>query len=266
MGTFAEVFQPGQLSWDAPEIQPGERRSAWLKANSELTSEHLDNHLMFLGEFYAMYLFAWSDVLWPTVLWGRTVWLEENTLFPSLHDPSASDKTKDASKAALESEKAVLSETVFFAGDTRRVRRALANVPTMMAFDDHEVTDDWNIDALWDEKARSDPALNRIVRNGLASYAVFQAWGNDPARFLTGKGQALLDALSKPASGGAAKPIALNDPPPPSVATLLDVGPTAASNADRVLWDWTLDGPGMRVIALDSRTTGTSATIGTPDC
>ena len=73
-------------------------------------------------------------------------------------------------------------------------------------------------------EARSDPALNRIVRNGLAAYAVFQAWGNNPDGFRSGKGLALLDALSKPATGGGAVPVALTDPPDPTVATLLDVG------------------------------------------
>ena len=30
-------------------------------------------------------------------------------------------------------------------------RRVLANIPTYMAFDDHEITDDWNLDKKWIE-------------------------------------------------------------------------------------------------------------------
>jgi hypothetical protein len=251
MGSFSEVFPPGQLGWDASALQPGERRAAWLKAHSQLTSEHLDNHLMFLGEFYAMYLFAWSDVLWPKGDWDKT-FLHEDTLFPSLSDAHVPKATKKQLEGVLKAEKKALVEAASYAGDTTRVRRALANVPTMMAFDDHEVSDDWNIDGLWNAKARSDPALNRIVRNGLAAYTVFQAWGNTPDRFRGGTASDLLDALTKPAA--RAVPDALADPPAPAVATLLDVGPAAAANADRVLWDWTLDSPGVRVIALDSRT------------
>ena len=36
---------------------------------------------------------------------------------------------------------------------------------------------------------------------------------------------------------------------------LLDIAPAGPSQPDqRVLWDWTLDGPEHRVIALDTRT------------
>ena len=30
-----------------------------------------------------------------------------------------------------------------------KVRRVLANIPTYMIFDDHDVTDDWNLNPLW---------------------------------------------------------------------------------------------------------------------
>jgi len=60
------------------------------------------------------------------------------------------------------------------------VRRALANVPTYMIFDDHDVTDDWNLTARWRDRVRASPAGRRIVANALAAYWAFQGWGNDP--------------------------------------------------------------------------------------
>jgi phosphodiesterase/alkaline phosphatase D-like protein len=56
----------------------------------------------------------------------------------------------------------------------------LANVPTYMIFDDHDVTDDWNLTARWRHRVHASPAGRRIVANALAAYWAFQGWGNDP--------------------------------------------------------------------------------------
>ena len=61
-----------------------------------------------------------------------------------------------------------------------RVRRALANVPTLMMFDDHEITDDWNVVQRFKLEVYARPAGRAIVRNGLLAYALFQSWGNNP--------------------------------------------------------------------------------------
>ncbi len=72
------------------------------------------------------------------------------------------------------------------------VRRALANIPTYMVFDDHEITDDWNRLLRWrtDTYApdfkngpNSAPdnmrwAAHIVIANGLLAYALFQGWGN----------------------------------------------------------------------------------------
>ena len=64
-----------------------------------------------------------------------------------------------------------------------RVRRALANVPTYMVFDDHDVTDDWNIGRAWRDQVYTSPLGRRIITNALVAYALFQDWGNDPLRY-----------------------------------------------------------------------------------
>jgi hypothetical protein len=58
-------------------------------------------------------------------------------------------------------------------------RRVLANIPTYMVFDDHEVTDDWYMDYDW-VRGTSTPESRHVIANALFAYWIFQAWGNDP--------------------------------------------------------------------------------------
>ena len=60
------------------------------------------------------------------------------------------------------------------------VRRVLANHPTYMIFDDHDVTDDWNLTSAWREGVHQNPTGRRFVANALAAFWAFQGWGNDP--------------------------------------------------------------------------------------
>lgn len=64
-----------------------------------------------------------------------------------------------------------------------KVRRALANISTFMIFDDHDVTDDWNLNPSWRDRVYTSPLGKTIVRNGLMSYALFQDWGNRPDKY-----------------------------------------------------------------------------------
>ena len=71
--------------------------------------------------------------------------------------------------------------------DVWHARRALANVPTYMLADDHDVTDDWFLNGKVERQLRGTgvipgPGGRRMMRNALAAYAVFQHWGNDPVR------------------------------------------------------------------------------------
>ena len=73
-----------------------------------------------------------------------------------------------------------------FGRGLRAVRRVLANVPTYMILDDHDVTDDWFMNREWCNRVLSqqgDTLGRRVIRNALIAYAVFQAWGNNPDQF-----------------------------------------------------------------------------------
>jgi hypothetical protein len=166
------------------------QRSKELKEFSGMTSDAMDAHLMFLGEFYMMYLFTWSDAIWPVDEYGEKTlpyyWdaVPNYSLFGPLSKQSlikARDKTLD------------------FLKSLPKVRRVLANIPTLMIFDDHEVTDDWNLHEDWVVDV-NDPDKNvfgaHLLRNALAAYAIFQDWGNQPEGYFPQKD------LNKPENPG----------------------------------------------------------------
>ncbi len=52
-----------------------------------------------------------------------------------------------------------------------------------MMFDDHDVTDDWNLTAEWRQRVWGSDTGRRVVANALAAYWAFQGWGNSPDEF-----------------------------------------------------------------------------------
>jgi hypothetical protein len=150
-------------------------------------------------------------------------------------------------------------------GELRRglpkVQRALANVPTYMIFDDHDVTDDWNLSPLWRDRVMTTSLGVAIVRNALLAYALFQDWGNDPLKYETSDShRELLAQAVRMFPEGA------QSGPDPSAATRLDTlfgfdlrGTTqldgrVAAIKPPVTWHFSVDGPRHRVVALDNRT------------
>ena len=134
-----------------------------------------NSHLLRLGEFYSMYLFVWSTELWP-----------DDSDFPSYADYTsyADDPNLNLSGEATEAKyNAKKSVLIDFKRSVEYVRTLLANISTYMIFDDHEITDDWNLNKPWVDKVYSSADGLRIIQNGLSAYAVFQGWGNKPEIF-----------------------------------------------------------------------------------
>lgn len=156
--------------------------------------------------------------------------------------------------------------------DLPKIRRVLANIPTYMIFDDHEVTDDWNITYRWQKLTRGNSLGRGVIRNALAAFTIFQYWGNDPraCRGNSIASQALDRIAAMFANASEENP----GPDPdaiawleqkfdlsllPDVPTPLPDGTTTGSNGsgtapDRMRWDFRYDGPQFEVLALDSRT------------
>lgn len=57
------------------------------------------------------------------------------------------------------------------------VRQVLAAVPTYMIFDDHEITNSWNIAPSWLEQALR-RGMEQTLVDGLVAYWIYQGWGN----------------------------------------------------------------------------------------
>lgn len=132
------------------------------------TSTHARNHLITLSEVLAMYLLVWSPVPWRLI---------------DRQDVPALTQEQDE---AYRLEQGIINE---FVDGLPQVARLLAHMPSLMIFDDHDVTDDWNLTADWESTAYGHPFSRRIIGNALLAYLLCQGWGNDP------------DRVSKPISG-----------------------------------------------------------------
>ncbi|MDQ3924266.1 MAG: alkaline phosphatase family protein [Actinomycetota bacterium] len=66
------------------------------------------------------------------------------------------------------------------------IRWLLSTVPSAMVFDDHEVSDDWNISEAWVEEVRTHTWWNEQIVGGHVSYWIYQHLGNLSPRELEG--------------------------------------------------------------------------------
>lgn len=154
------------------ELKPGQRadiaqNNCGFTAMLPNSPEKARSHLLSLGEYVAAYLLVWSPILWPQRLpEGKEVY----------NDPKQA-RQWDAEARHV---KDCMSQLW-------KVRRALANVPTYMIFDDHDVTDDWYLNRGWCIDVLSKPLGRRVVQNAMLAYAIFQAWGNTPDQFVEGQ-------------------------------------------------------------------------------
>jgi len=126
------------------------------------TTANAHNHLVTFAEVMAMYLLVWSPTPWR---------LLTDPVEPQLSETDAL-RWKD--------EHQVLQG---FCRDLPNAARLLAHVQTLMIFDDHDVTDDWNLSAAWETTAYEHPFSRRIIGNALIAYMLCQGWGNHPDVF-----------------------------------------------------------------------------------
>lgn len=126
------------------------------------TSDNAHNHLISLDEVLTMYLLVWSPQAWQ---------------FTSLDMPDKLSAQEQSSY--LEQQQQI--ET--FKSGLPQVRRLMAHLPCAMIFDDHDVTDDWNLTASWEKVAYQNDFSRRILGNALIAYFICQGWGNAPENF-----------------------------------------------------------------------------------
>lgn len=241
---------------DNDAFVPGIRRGGFINNRTKFTAGFghvslVDGHLIFLGEYLAMYLFAWSDALWPRA----SAAAGGKPTLPSAEDLLSRYGATLFPDAApyLQHANAEQALAVQFAAALPKVRRALANVPVYMMFDDHDVTDDWNLHGKWRSDAAADPSTRQMVRNGLIAYAIFQDWGNQPQNYAPATpGATLLEKVTYYAASGLT-PL---ESQPASLDAVLDIQTARTPAAQRMRWDWFYDAAagGYQIVALDTRT------------
>ena len=126
------------------------------------TTDSAHNHLISLGEVLAMYLLVWSPALWSQI---------------DLTPPANLDA------GALKLYHTELDVIQEFVAGLPAVQRLFAHLPTAMIFDDHDITDDWNLSREWEEVAYGHPFSRRVIGNAVFGYLINQAWGNHPDAF-----------------------------------------------------------------------------------
>lgn len=235
----------------AKHLAPGQRSNvaenlAGFTAGLSNKPDHTSSHLFSFGEYCSAYLFMWSPTLWTDQF------------------PAGKELYRDP-KQTRAWDRAIVDLRHFF-HSLWKVRRAIANIPVYMIFDDHDVSDDWYLNQAWCIRVLGKPLGRRVVQNALLAYTLFQAWGNTPEQFEAGTGQRLLKvAQTWSASGGAdqvaekllARWIGLPDADPTTGlpqfrqdqdAWILDRHP------DALQWHYTVQSSCHEVVVLDTRT------------
>ncbi|MDD1793707.1 alkaline phosphatase family protein [Enterovibrio sp. ZSDZ42] len=132
------------------------------------SSNTTENHLISFNEFIAMYILVWSPSLWSHI---------------PLPDADAMQGLSDEHKLRWTREKQELSQ---FCSGLKNVRRLFAHIPTYMIFDDHDVTDDFNLTVGWERAVYESPLAQNILTNAMLGYFFCQGWGNNPNAFDSG--------------------------------------------------------------------------------
>lgn len=234
------------------ELPAGQRadlatRRAGLTAGLENKRSKVTSHLFSFGEYCAAYLLAYSPACWPADLPdGRAIAQGRKAIHRWDKDKHHMDQ---------------------FLHSLWKVRRLIANVPTYTIFDDHDVSDDWNLNQAWCLRVLGKPLGRRTVQNAMLAYATFQAWGNTPEQFAEGAGGAALLAAAQQWSGSHGEDKVADE----AIATYLGLPPSDPHTdlpqfvADKnvwvfqrspktLIWHYTVRSACHEVIVLDTRT------------
>ncbi len=273
--------------------------------SAQFTSVDGNNHLISFGEFAATYLLVWSPACWgvevpgarllpdvgaatgPRLAWldtladGQDVALPEGAFPERIPEHLYAEKAVIAARIKKDAEKTPAEHA---AGRRRshrvhrefllglgKVQRVLANVPTYMILDDHDVTDDFFLNPIWRRRVLGTALGQVILTNAMLAYALFQDWGNDPRRYdpiATPDRPELLDQLPSSLLDRATQLFRPGRPAGPDVDAFAALGRMFGHNLDNavlpdgrfgavrppITWHFRIDGPKHVVVVLDNRT------------
>ncbi|MGC1217464.1 MAG: PhoD-like phosphatase [Phormidesmis sp.] len=260
-GQKQDLHQNLNKSWVYPKQLPAGKRAQFTTQQAGFTAglknkaERTTSHLLGFGEYCGSYLLAHSPACWPAQLpTGAQVTTGRKTI-----------RAWDKDKRCMEQ----------FLHTLWKVRRLLANIPTYTIFDDHDVSDDWNLNQNWCLRTLGKPLGRRTVQNAMLAYAVFQGWGNTPEQFEVGaaagagdqtSGEALLMAAEQWSRSGGEDVGAME-----AIATYLGLPPTNPHtglpefiedknvwifkrDSKALTWHYTIRSACHEVVVLDTRT------------
>jgi hypothetical protein len=238
------------LTVDTDRLPPLHRKRI-CSLDAKLTCNSGQSHVLSLAEYCGLYALCWSTSVWRAIP-GPDDFPDLSGIGP-LHRSHLTDyETRLASHPAEAEAKMRELRTrwanerqsaLVFRSALAKVARVLANVPTYMLFDDHEITDDWNLTARHRRRTLESPLGGRLILNALSAATVFQAWGNDPHSFEPPPGEAvtvntrLLNAVL--------------DTDRETVRALLGLLPPQPDVAAR--FGFSVDGPAHRLVGIDTR-------------
>jgi len=244
-----------------------ENRQGRIQLVAKFSSTAAQSHLMSFGEYAAMYLFTLSNVLWPKVL------PDYNEVFPGFPKTERVGESKVLTDFwAFAKDKAERPAQESFRLSLEKVRRALANIPTYMIFDDHDVTDDWFMnrsfceDVVLSSSGTGSRLGTRIIQNAVTAYALFQSWGNtgndatEPmatiAPAFTAWQASRFDATSQTLSDLSDRLGLPNGrlPLPTNRGDVVTLPISASSSSPPVRWSFSRRWAAHEVIVVDSRT------------
>jgi hypothetical protein len=232
-------------------------------AGAGFTSVDLRCHVMSLSEYLAMYLFVWSDVLWPKDSTGSLALPTAADLLTlvqnagmSLTYPLLIDMTNRTHTVTSDA-----ADVTTFYSTVAAVRRVLANIPTYMICDDHEITDDWNMTLGFCKNVYSSDLGKRVIQNGLTAYALCQHWGNAPEQFDKSNASLAGTKLLYLLNGGSASTYDNNSDQIQSYLGIHD-WKVQQNHTDKgvfhdplsLTYNYTINTPGYVVIVTDTRT------------
>ena len=139
------------------------------------------NHLMSFGEYMAMYLITWGGIKISLADYSDIRNNMDTMRIRAGRNIKNSGTTVPVQKNADYKKEANRVQT--FLKTASKARRLMANVPTYMILDDHEVTDDWNLKSEIYESFKDIALSRRLISNALAAYWACQGWGNNPDQF-----------------------------------------------------------------------------------
>jgi hypothetical protein len=243
---------------------PPARRKHFIQTAAGFTTSDYGNHLVSFGEYAAMYLAVWNHRVWRELGTAETICVEPpggalpSEKWPLMGRPELDEPYKDepdplaawleAVKKAETEPAGNITRTLRFRATLPRVARALANVATYMIFDDHDVTDDWNLNKKWCNRVYPTEPGMAIVRNALMAYALFQGWGNDPQAFESGNNKEFLKETERLFSGDGPYPTGSTE------AMTKLAGGSGSGPAVQAVWHYRTSGSGYVIAVMDSRT------------